>query len=62
VTERLGDLAKGVNVDALREDKQLRARAAAAMEEAREAVSRLVTAETRRQIRVRDDEEEGEAV
>jgi hypothetical protein len=57
VTERLRATAAGLDVEQLRSDDTLRARTADAMTEARAAVSALVTEETRRAIRVRDDDE-----
>jgi hypothetical protein len=57
VTARLRATAQGLTVEALRDD-EVRARTADAIEAAREAVNGLVTDETRRAIRFRDDEED----
>lgn len=57
VTERLKRVATGVDVDQLRDDADLRARTAEAIEKAKAQVDRLVTEETRRAIRLRDAED-----
>lgn len=57
VTTRLKAMAKGLNIELLRDDEELRARTAVAIEEAKAAVDELVTEDTRRAIRLRDDDE-----
>lgn len=58
VTRDLKRLAKGLDIETLREDPQLREQTAQAMRDATDAVALLVTEETRRSIRLRDDDSE----